>query len=68
MQLKENKGSTTPRFEFSSDTTIIIELRPEEIQLINSIRNNWRFGEITILVRDGIPYRLKRIQEFIDLN
>jgi len=53
-----------------NDTSIIeiVELRPEELQLINSIRNNWRFGEITIIVRDGIPFRLKKVTEFIDLK
>ena len=54
----------------TSDTAIIdiIELRPEEVQLIRSIRNNWKFGEVTILVRNGIPYRLRRVTEFIDLQ
>lgn len=61
---KEN-SSTWPG---KSDTTVIIELHPNEIQLIKALRNNWRFGEITILVREGIPYRLKRVQEFIDLE
>ena len=53
----------------SSDTTIeLIELRPEEMQLIKSIRTNWRYGEIVIIVRDGIPQRLKRVTEYIDLK
>ena len=51
-----------------SDSDIIIELHPQEMQLIKAIRNNWRFGEITIIVRNGIPYRLKRVEEFIDLD
>jgi len=53
---------------FLNDTTVIIELHPQEIQLIKSLRNNWRFGEVTIIVREGIPYRLKRVEEFIDLD
>ena len=61
-----NKESTI--FTNKADTDIIIELHPFEMQLIKSLRNNWRFGEVTILVRDGIPYRLKRVQEFIDLD
>ena len=53
----------------SSDTTIeIIELLPQEVDLIQSIRKNWRFGEVVIMVRDGVPYRLKRVTEFIDLG
>ena len=53
-----------------NDTTIIevTELHPFELQLLKSIRHKWRFGEIRILVRDGIPYRLKRVEEFIDLK
>jgi len=46
----------------------LIELRPEEMQLIKSIRTNWRYGEIVIIVRDGIPQRLKRVTEYIDLK
>lgn len=54
-------------FSPKEDTAIIIELHPKEIQLIKSLRNNWRFGEVTIIVRDGIPCRLKRVEEFLDL-
>jgi hypothetical protein len=31
------------------------ELKPQEIELIYWIRNVYRFGEITIMTRDGIP-------------
>lgn len=56
--------------EPKSDTTIfeVLELRPEEMNLIKSIRNSWRFGEITILVREGVPYRIRRVTEFLDLQ
>ena len=62
--------SLVTRNNFNTDTTTIelIELLPQEIQLIKSLRNSWKFGEVTILVRDGVPYRLRRITEFIDLN
>mgnify|MGYP001584754411 CR=1 FL=1 len=52
----------------ANDTTIteIIELHPYEIELLRGIRNRWRYGEVTILVRNGLPYRLVRVQEFID--
>ena len=50
------------------DTTIeIITLHPNEMALIRSIRTQWKFGEVTILVRDGLPYRMRRVTEFIDL-
>lgn len=50
------------------DTTIIIELHPNEIELIKSLRNRFRFGEVTIIMRNGLPVRLKRITEFEDLD
>ena len=53
-----------------SDTTIIeiVELTMKEIELIKAIRHRWRFGELTLLVRDGQPYRMKRVTEFTDLS
>jgi len=56
------------KFIITDDTTTIIELRPEEIQLIKALRYQWRFGDIVIKVKDGVPFRLVRITEFIDLN
>ena len=51
------------------DTVIeIINLHPQEIELIKALRNKWRFGEITVIVRDGLPMRLRRVVEFIDLQ
>ena len=54
----------------TNDSTIIeiVHLHPNEIQLIKAIRNNWRFGDITIKVRDGLPFRMIRVQEFIDFG
>lgn len=55
--------------EQKSDTSIeVIELHPAELDLIKAIRNNWRHGEITIIARDGRPYRLMRVTEFIELG
>lgn len=51
-----------------NDTTIeILELHPTELQLINNLRTKFRFGEVTIIMRDGLPFRLRRITEFADL-
>ena len=63
-------AQTQSNFDTMQDTSYIeiISLRPQEIQLIKSLRNNWRFGEVVIIMRDGIPTRLKRVTEFIDLN
>jgi hypothetical protein len=43
-------------------------LHPYEMQLIKAIRNKWKFGEMTIMSRNGLPYRIKRVEEFIDLT
>lgn len=59
---------TTKRGATNDSTIEIIELRPEEVQLLKNLRHNFRFGEVTILMRDGIPVRLKRITEFADLK
>ena len=54
----------------TNDTTLIeiMSLHPNEMQLLKAIRNQWRFGDITVRVRDGLPFRLLRVQEFIDLD
>jgi len=31
------------------------ELKPQEVELIYYIRNVYRFGEVSILTRDGVP-------------
>ena len=61
------KNNSTATIE--NDTVIeIINLHPQEIELIKSIRNKWSFGEITIIARDGLPVRLRRVTEFIDFQ
>lgn len=54
----------------SNDTTVIevVDLHPNEMWLLKALRRNWRHGEVTILMRDGVPYRLRRVTEFIDLQ
>ena len=52
-----------------SDTVIeILELHPSEMQLIRNLRKNWKYGEVTIIMRDGLPVRLRRVTEFADLT
>lgn len=36
------------------------ELHPKEIELIWIIRNYWRYGELVIDTRDGLPTDLKQ--------
>jgi hypothetical protein len=53
----------------NNDSTIgIIELYPQELELLKALRYRWRFGDVVIKVKDGLPYRLVRTQEFIELN
>lgn len=43
-------------------------LHPMEVQLIKFIRNRFRYGQIVILVRDGLPYRIEKHTEYQDLK
>jgi len=55
----------------STDTGIhvdIIDLHPNEMQLIKVLRTRFRFGDITIKMQNGVPFRLVRTQEFEDLS
>lgn len=48
----------------NNDTTIeILELHPKEVELLRNLRTKYRFGDITIIVRDGVPMSIKRITE-----
>jgi len=53
-----------------NDSTVfeIMELHPYEMELVKQLRSRFRFGEITIIMRDGVPVRWKRITEFDDLD
>lgn len=37
-----------------------MELAPQEVDLIQKIRDKYQFGEIIIECRDGLPYRIGR--------
>ena len=58
------------RNNLRTDTTLIeiVEMHPYEIQLIKQIRSSLKFGKIEIFVRNGLPYRLERITESVDLT
>lgn len=49
-----------------NDSSIIeiVNLHPYEMSMIRDLRKRFRFGEVTIIMRDGIPVRWKRITEF----
>lgn len=46
---------------------IIIELKPKEVALILALRNKFQFGEVTIIMKDGVPLRLRKAYEFDEL-
>lgn len=52
----------------TNDTLIeLIDLHPFELQLVKRLRN-YRHGEVTIIMKDGLPMRFKRITEIEDLT
>lgn len=52
------------RNNFTADSIIeILELHPKEMELLRKLRTKYRFGDVTIIVRDGLPVSLKRITE-----
>ena len=54
-----------------NDTVVIheiTELHRYEMNLLRMMRSRCRFGEITIIMRDGLPQRIKRITEVFDLQ
>lgn len=54
----------------TNDTTIleIIDLHPNEMRLLRMLRNKYKFGDITIIMQDGVPMGLRRITEFDKLG
>jgi Holliday junction resolvase-like predicted endonuclease len=47
---------------------VLKSLRPEEVVLILALRNKFRYGEVNVLMRDGIPQRLLKVEIFVDLK
>lgn len=52
----------------SSNFIEVTTLHPNEMQLLKSLRTRFRFGEVTIIMQDGVPLRLKRVTEFENLT
>lgn len=47
---------------------VVLELHPKEVELLLLIRNQVRYGEITIKTRDGLPARVLEFVRFHDLD
>lgn len=46
----------------------ILQLRPQEVELILLIREKYRYGSIEVVVRDGIPVDIIKTVERIRLS
>jgi len=46
----------------------IIELHPKEIALILSLRSKFQYGDVVVVMHQGLPARLKQVVVFDDLN
>lgn len=48
----------------------MMELAPQEVDLILKIRDKFKFGEILVECKDGLPYRIGKtvIYEKLDTN
>jgi hypothetical protein len=44
-----------------------VELHPNELALVLALRK-YPYGEIVIMMRDGVPQRFKKVEIFEDLN
>lgn len=42
------------------------DLSVKEVWLIVALRERWRFGDVIIVMRDGVPQRIKRAWESED--
>jgi hypothetical protein len=47
---------------------LITTLHPKEIALILALRNKFRYGDVIIKMKDGVPMRLAKAYEFDELD
>jgi hypothetical protein len=47
---------------------ILLPLHPKEIALLLALRNKFRYGDVIIKMKDGLPQRLAKAYEFDELN
>lgn len=43
-------------------------LSVNEANLVMKLRNNYRYGEVIVIMHNGQPCRLKRVEEYDDLH
>lgn len=49
-----------------NERSVVLTLTDREKWLIIAIRERFRFGDVTIVMRDGVPQRIKRAFETED--
>jgi hypothetical protein len=48
----------------SSQEKVQASLHPKELELLKALRERFQYGEVVILMRGGLPYRISRAVEF----
>ena len=61
----EDQPSTTNTYQPEIPQIL---LNKNEKNLILKLRTEYRYGEVIIIMHDGIPQRLKKIETFDDLH
>ena len=52
----------------TKDDTNKVEFSSKEFALILALRGKFRYGEIVVIMHQGVPVRLKQVQIFDDLD
>ncbi len=52
----------------SKTDKISLEVNRNEYNLITKLRTQYRYGEVIIIMHDGFPQRLKKIETFDNLQ
>ena len=69
--LMKDSGAISMRREpsaISIESSWGIQLHPKELSLIIALRAKFRSGEVTVIMRDGVPQYIKRVIEFDHLT
>lgn len=61
----EQTSQTAPQLNQNDGLGV---LHPLEIELIKRIREKYRFGEVTLILHEGLPRKIKAVTIFEDLK
>lgn len=45
-----------------------MEVHPKEKELLDFLREKFRYGEVVVSMRDGLPYRIAKAVEYITID